>query len=63
MSAEVNGPFLMMVLIAKRLYFVNKHKDFVQENIHVIVWNSLGGTDLKTNNLRISTLIYDCIIT
>lgn len=63
MSAEVNGPFLMMVLIAKRLYFVNKHKDFVQENIHVIVWNNLGGADLKTNNLRINTLIYDCIIT
>lgn len=49
--------FLMMVLIAKRLYFVNKHKEFVQENIHVIVLYSLGGADLKTNNLRINTLI------
>lgn len=39
--------FLMMGLIAKRLFFVNKHKDIVQKNIHVIVFNSLAGTDLK----------------
>lgn len=37
----------MMGLIAKRLYFVNKHKDSVQENIHVIVFYSLADTDLK----------------
>lgn len=37
----------MMGLIAKRLFFVNKHKDIVQENIHVIVFNSLAGNDLK----------------
>lgn len=53
----------MMGLIEKRLYFVNKHKGFVRENIQVIVLNSLAGADLKTNTLRINTLIYDCIIT
>lgn len=53
----------MMGFIEKKLYFVNKHKGFVRENIQVIVLNSLAGADLKTNTLRINTLIYDCIIT
>lgn len=53
----------MMGFIEKKLYFVNKHKGFVRANIQVIVLNSLAGADLKTNTLRINTLIYDCIIT
>lgn len=42
-----NVVFLMAGFIEKKMHFVNKNRDFLQEIIHGIVFNSLSGTDKK----------------
>lgn len=44
-------------LYCKKIVYCKKHKDFLQENIHIIVLNSLADTFLKQILLGLDKIV------